>query len=297
MRLLRPYHFVQYRPAGFKPFYRRIVAAGGIVCFDFEDSIGGIAPASPATTALKQAQRHNVVQLLRHTPGLDLSRIAVRINSPHTAHYAADVAALRGLPALHAVFVPKVEHPETLLQVLDELPLPVRHLVPVLETTAAFAHLPALLAPADSRLGLVAFGHCDYNRSAGHFPFFHHDSPQYWQWLRELNQHLLATGKQLLNSPVLRLDDADHFRAVVQQLRTLASAAGQITLCLAHTQACGEAVADKLAPPAPRALADHAGPLIQHFERGRLAGHTFALDEQRRLISPHEYEAARLLFA
>ncbi len=290
MQNIRPYHFAQCRLAGFGSFYQAVVAADGIVCFDFEDSIQADEPG--ATVALKQAQRRRVRQLLLR-PGLDGQRLAVRINAPDTAHYAADLAALRGLPALHAVFVPKTQHPAELRRVLRELPVPVCHLIAVVETRAGFAALPELLALPDPRLSLVAFGHCDYNLSLGHFPFYHHDSEPYWQWLAELDAHLHCAGKQLLNSPVLRLADAPLFQAVLDRLRTHRSATGQITLCLSQTLACAAPPALVLAAAAGRPGPEGAWQLRHRFEQARQPGRAFAVDAGRRLISPHEYEAAR----
>ncbi|MDQ2772892.1 MAG: aldolase/citrate lyase family protein [Bacteroidota bacterium] len=290
MPAIRPYHFAQFRAAGFLPYYRAIVAADGIVCFDFEDSIQ--AETEAATFCLKQVQRRQVRQLLQG-PGLSADRLAVRINAPATPHYRSDLVALRGLPGLHAVFVPKVAHPDHLRQVLRELPLPVRHVVAVVETQAGFAALPELLALRDARLGLVAFGHCDYNLSLGNFPFHHQDSAPYWEWLAELDAHLLRAGRRLLNSPVLQLADAALFQEVLGRLRAYPSATGQITLCLSQTLACAAP-----ASPAPaRTLAarppESVEPLRVRFEQARLPGRAFAVDATRRLISPHEYEAAR----
>ncbi|MBO0358070.1 hypothetical protein J0X19_08960 [Hymenobacter sp. BT186] len=291
MKAIRPYHFAQVRASGFTTYYQAIVAANGVVCFDFEDSVR--ADTSEAhTVALKQDQRQQVRQLLQ-TPGLDYERLALRLNAPDTPYYAADIAALRGLPGLHAVFVPKVEHPAALRQVLRELPMPVRHLIAVVETQAGFEALPELLADADPRLGLVAFGHCDYNLSLGHFPFFHQDSEQYWEWLAELDMHLHAAGKQLINSPVLQLADAAYFGTVLHRLRSYPSATGQITLCLSQTLSCHE--------PGPAVLPDlHQTPrpecvshITHHFEQQQSAGRFFAVDANRRLISPHEYQAAQ----
>lgn len=294
MRHFRPYHFAQYRMAGFRSFYEKIVSAGGVLCFDFEDSIMADAPDVAATTHLKRTQRRHVRHLLRHTPGLDFEQLAVRINAPGTPHYAADLDALRGLPTLHAVFIPKTEDPATIRQVLHDLPLPVRHIIPVVETAAAFSRLPELLAPNDPRLDLVAFGHCDFNLSCGHFPFYHQDAREYWGWLAELDAQLQQAGKQLLNSPVLRLADTAYFEAVLLRLAALPSAVGQITLCLAQTRACAAGVP---APAAPTALAapvpDQPDLLAEDYEQGRQPNRNFVLDAERRLITPHEYEAAR----
>lgn len=290
MQPLRPYHFAQLRDVAFQPYYAAIVGAGGIVCFDWEDSIQVLGDEE-ATRTLKHAQRQQVRQVLA-SPGIAGEHLAVRLNAPGTAHYAADLRALRGLPGLHAVFVPKVEHPETLRQVLRELPVPVRHVVPIIETTAGFAALPALLAVADARLTLVAFGHCDYNLSLGLFPFQHQDSAQYWAWVAELDAHLQAAGKHLLNSPVLRLADEAHFGAVLHRLRTYPSAAGQITLCLRQTLACATAAAEAGPPLIAGSSPDFGPHLAQRFEQHRLPSRFFALDTERRLISPHEYAAA-----
>ena len=290
MQLLRPYHFAQLRDAAFQPYYAAIVEAGGIVCFDWEDSIQVLGDEE-ATHTLKHAQRQQVRQLLA-SPGIAGEHLAVRLNAPGTAHYAADLQALQGLPGLHAVFVPKAEHPDTLRQVLRELPVPVRHVVPIVETTAGFTALPALLAVPDARLALVAFGHCDYNLSQGLFPFRHQDSAQYWDWITELDRHLQAAGKHLLNSPVLRLDADAHFCAVLHRLRTYPSATGQITLCLRQTLACATATAAADLPPAANYTPDFGPQLTQRFERHRLPSRFFALDADRRLISPHEYVAA-----
>ena len=288
MQRFRPYHFVQLREAAFQPYYAAIVGAGGTVCFDWEDSIQVLGDEE-ATQALKHTQRQQVRQLVA-SPGIASERLAVRLNAPGTAHYAADLQSLRGLPGLHAVFVPKAEHPDTLRQVLRELPVPVRHVIPIIETVAGFAALPALLAVPDARLAFIAFGHCDYNLSQGIFPFQHQDSVPYWAWVAELDACLQAAGKLLLNSPVLRLDDETYFQAVLHRLRAYPSAAGQITLCLRQTLAC--ATAGPAAAFFPLAGPDCAPQLAQRFEQHQQPGRFFALDANRRLISPHEYVAA-----
>lgn len=292
MHLIRPYHFARLRPTGFVPYYHAIAAAGGVVCFDWEDSVQGADAA--ATLKLKATQRRRVGDLLR-APELAALPLGIRLNAPGTPHYAADLQALAGGPGLHTVFVPKAEQPQVLTQVLRELPVAVRHLVAVVETQAGMAALPALLRLPDPRLGLIAFGHCDYNLSCGHFPFFHQDSSRYWQWLAALDAQAQAAGKQFINSPVLQLADAPLFGAVLHQLRALPSAAGQITLCLSQTLACQLEVSGPTptlrSNPAPECACHLAG----SFERARPGNRAFAVDARRRLISPHEYAAARRL--
>jgi citrate lyase beta subunit len=294
MATLLPYHFARLRAADFRPFYQQVTAGRGFVCFDFEDSLDADSPA--ATRQLKQAQRRAVVDFLLARRGqLDFRRVGLRINAAGTADYAADLVALAALPALGCVFLPKAEEPTQLRRLLLDLPLAVNHVIPVLETAAAFARLPALLAEADPRLGRYAFGHCDYNLSCGHFPFFHHDSARYWEWLAELDRHCRAQGKQLLNSPMLQLNDAAAYQAMLARLAAYPSVGGQITLSLAQTRLCAAA------PPPLTPLPSHDRPgaaacarsLVQRFARHRQPQSAFAVDADRELVSPHEVRAAR----
>ncbi|RYU78142.1 aldolase/citrate lyase family protein [Hymenobacter persicinus] len=293
---IQAYHFAQFRESGFLSFYQRVRACGGVVCFDFEDSISHDNPAR--ARVLKQQQRRAIVeQLLALAPELDFRYLGLRINAVGTADYQADLAALAQLPALGCVFLPKAEHPGQLQQLLQELPRPVENVIPVLETAGAFANAEALLALPDPRLALVAFGHCDFNLSCGHAPFHHHDSPRYWAWLDFLDRHCHRAGKRLLNSPMLQLDDAPAYRAMLTRLQAYPSIGGQITLSLAQTQLCAAARAE--AGPLP-ALADSrldaarwARRVVQDFAAHRRPRTAFAVDAARALISPHELRAAR----
>lgn len=295
MNLIRPYHFAQFRAEGFLPYYQAIARAGGVLCFDLADSRRGANGA--AIGALKQAERRNVQQLL-HTlqPQLDLGRLALRLNAPSTPHFAEDLALLHTLPGLHAVLVPKLEQPQALQQVLEQLPATVQHVIPVLETATALAFLPTLLSVSDARLRLVAFGHGGGNPSQGHFQCHHSESETYWDWIAQLDAHLSAAGKQLLNAPMPQLDNAPQFRAMLQRLRSFPSAAGQITLCLAQTLLCAEPVVSRTGTPAllPVPGPDNAHQLVRTFEQGQRPGRFFTFDKGRSVISPQEYVAALL---
>ena len=273
-------------------FYQRVQQAQGLLCFDLEDSLQG---PNPATTLLRKAERRRAIAELCQTGPYALG---LRLNAPNSPHYAADVALLRELPPLHCVFVPKIEQPAALQQVLEALPDTVRSVVPVVESVAGFANLAAVLAVQHPAFSTFAFGHCDYNLSAGHFPFHHHDSPVYWAWVAALDAQARYAGKQLLNSPVLQLDNDAAFRQVLAQARTFASISGQVTLCLTHTWLCNNQLEKFSGLAEVPALPAEGHPVaarrvVRQFEAHRLPATAFAIGPQRELISPHEYAAAR----
>jgi len=89
--------------------------------------------------------------------------IAVRVNPPDSAHFAADLDAVKSSPAAMVV-VPKAESSSDLDQVCDVLgaDMPV---LPIIETAAGLAAVASLLAhPAVS---LCAFGHLDFSLDIG----------------------------------------------------------------------------------------------------------------------------------
>lgn len=295
MKTLTPYHFAPVRAEGFVAFHARVKQAGGHVCFDLEDSVQG--PDAATTRALKAARRRAIAGLSAQLPPPGRPHgLGLRLNPPDSAHYAPDLALVRQLPPLACVFVPKVETPAALAQALRELPATVGSVVPVIESVAGFAQLAAILAVRHPAFTALAFGHCDYNLSGGHFPFHHQTSPRYWAWIRALDAAARRAGKQLLNSPVLQLDDDAAFARMLARARPFASLVGQITLCLAHTRLCaappGPAAGPAMGPAATGRRALAAG-LVRRFERHRLDAGAFALDGRREVISPHEYAAAR----
>ncbi|UOQ71334.1 hypothetical protein [Hymenobacter cellulosilyticus] len=81
---------------------------------------------------------------------------------------------------------------------------------------------------------------------------------------------------------------------MLHRAAAFASLTGQITLCLAQTEACA---ADLSSPEAENKTPElePAQDVVQRFEAHQLAHASFALDPSRRIISPHEYQAATQL--
>ncbi len=299
MPSILPYHFVQQRDAAdFARFYSLFQAAtplGGYLCFDLEDSI--VAPTAVATLTRKAHGRTAFRTLTTAPFGPDLSRTVLRINGAQTPHFAADLALLRELPPFHAVILPKVSSARQVQQVLDALPPSVGQLIPIIETAEGLAAVSAIAALPDARLKAVAFGHCDLNLSLGHFPFHHHDSAHYWHWVATLDHALTATGKGLLNSPILHLADSAVLATALKRLTAYPSATGQITLSLAQTQWCAAPPGVSLSfinaptPPPPAEALAHR--LLTDAQTYALPGSALAVTPERVVISPQEVLAAR----
>lgn len=315
--MLLPYHFVQPRAdVDFAPFlarFRAATPAGGRLCFDLEDSLQGATPA--ATAAAKFAGRRALAALLGGPHAPDPAQVVIRVNPVGTAAYLADVCWLATVPAPRAVLLPKVADVASVRRALADLPPGVAELIVTVESAAGLRAVPALAAfSADARFTTVALGHCDLNLSLGHFPFQHHTSPTYWQWVAYLDRHLAPAGKRLLNSPVLRLADDSLLVAVLRRFRTYRSAVGQLTLSLAQSRWCGTPTAVDFKPDfsddfGSDCAADSdftsgqsdpvfiARRLLAAAAAHPVPGSALALTPARRIIAPQEVIAARRVLA
>src|SRR3989339_31454 len=91
----------------------------------------------------------------------------------------------------HRVFIPKVEHKNDLIHVLNHLKLEVFEVIPIIETKEGFKNIEQIVSVTDYRFKSIAFGHCDYNFSLGHFPFYHQNTSEYWDWVKYLNDNCI----------------------------------------------------------------------------------------------------------
>jgi len=297
MRQIRPYHFSRFRSAGFSSFYNRVKDSHGILCLDFEDSIGD--PDSEASRKSKQIQRAAVVDLLRSL-NLDSEeeRIGIRVNSIYSEYFQEDIEAINSLRHLHSIFLPKVESPEAVLRLAHCLEANVNEIIPVIETEKGLNGIENILSFSNSSFKAVAFGHCDFNLSKNCFPFFHQDSDKYWEWISLVDRMAAEAGKKLINSPVLRLDDRELFLWTLRKILEYPSIEGQATLCLKQTEWCSQSeleTSDELGKWKMARVPDFdiAISIVEKFENHRLERRMFAVDNDRTVISPQEYLAAR----
>ncbi len=134
--------------------------------FDLEDSV---------PPAQKARAREFVAQALREMPR-DGRELCVRINSAHTAHGAADLAGLP-LDLVDSIMVPKVESPDTLLELERRFSSNDLELIVTLETPRGILNALAI-ADATPRTTALFFGSGDYTSAIGagvtdavqHFP-------------------------------------------------------------------------------------------------------------------------------
>lgn len=126
--------------------------------FDLEDSV---PPAEKARA------RQCVAEALRAKRS-DGPELCVRINSPGTAHGAADLAALP-LDLIDSLMVPKVESPDTLLELERRFSSHDVELIVTLETPRGILNALAI-ADATPRTTALFFGSGDYTAALGAAP-------------------------------------------------------------------------------------------------------------------------------
>jgi len=134
--------------------------------FDLEDSV---PPAEKARA------RQCVAQALREMPRDGFER-CVRINAPGSVHGEADLASLP-LDLVDSIMVPKVESPDTLLELERRLRSADAELIVTLETPRGILNALAI-ADATPRTSALFFGSGDYTSAIGagvtdvvqHFP-------------------------------------------------------------------------------------------------------------------------------
>ncbi len=131
-------------------FSKAASSAADVVVCDLEDAV-----AHPA----KGAARDNMKRWLG-----DGGVACVRINAADTPFYDADVAALAGIPGLHAVMVPKAEEPAALLELNQAIGSPVP-VVALIETALGLHRAVDLGATAG--VARLAFGSLDFALDIG----------------------------------------------------------------------------------------------------------------------------------
>lgn len=297
--MIRPYHFTKNIGKDFINFFQKVVDCNGIVCFDFEDSIG--STNEQENSFLKNSHRKLIITKLQtRTSLIDLNKTGLRINGTETVDYDLDIEGISDLKSLYCVFLPKVECIAQVEKLLHDVPTTVQEIIPIIETQKGFENLAEIVAINDPRFLKIAFGHCDFNLSNQYFPFFHQSSTQYWDWISKLVHTTGLTGKQIINSPVLDLANVKYFSQVLKKNKDFKNITGQITLCLNQTLWCAvpELHAElDLHSEVENSIGkvDLAYQTITKFENYKVADRYFAIDENRVLISPQEYKLAKII--
>ena len=297
--MIQPFHFTKNIGRDFSSFYEKVINCNGVVCFDFEDSIHD--DDERKLELLKVNHRFTIVENFKKlSSSILLDRIGFRINGAGTSYYHDDIKELRKLQGVHCIFLPKVESAKQVKNVFKDIPEVGIEIIPIIETKSGFENMEDILSINNSRYLRIAFGHCDFNLSNHYFPFFHHDSEAYWEWIQHLSHHAKLKNKQLINSPVLNLKDAVFFSKVLSKNKFYENISGQITLCLNQTLLCvqSELNSDLNFEFNIKNKSDNfeeAKRIIASFEKFKIADRFFAIDERGRLISPQEYQSAKMI--
>jgi hypothetical protein len=297
--MIEPFHFTKSLNDGFPDFYDSVTSCNGVVCFDFEDSI---YEQDPGLCALrKQFHRNFIVQKIRKLKEVKpFTQIGFRINGMDTAFYRDDLMAIRTIDFIHSLFLPKIESEDQLKFIFKEQLPCIHEFIPIIETRKGFDQVEEILSVQHPSYRRIAFGHCDYNLSMRYFPFYHQDSNRYWEWINVLSGKAKEANKQLINSPVLRLEDGAFFSGVISRNKSFDNINGQISLCLDQTQRCYASSFEnaKCINESSIHYSDSieiAVQLVSHYEQYKLADRSFAIDHTGRLISPQEYQSAKSL--
>ncbi|MEP6793799.1 MAG: aldolase/citrate lyase family protein [Saprospiraceae bacterium] len=274
-----------------------------VFCFDLEDSIqDNINSAN--TPFLKSSYRNILKTILRKNSVLTRQiNLGVRINGANTGEYLSDIEALGNTTLISAIFLPKTDDPNQILDLqtrLQRAGVNYTEIIPVIESKKGVKILESILKINSNKVRSVAFGHCDYNLDNEIYPFIHQDSREYWNWVIKMYNMLKANNLNFVNSPFLQLDNDEMFMDMLALLNSVCKKNfGQITLTGRQTQLCSsfkpdplKIISEKVANPLDLSVPpSYAEDFIQSFnESERRNG--FAITPGRIILSPHEYFAS-----
>ncbi len=236
---------------------------------------------------------------------IEPAELGLRLNAIGTKDLLKDLLAVKSLnprlPALH-LFLPKIRSREDIsnyVRLLAEFDIEKYELIPVIERMESFSNLETIINTKFYSLTKIAFGHCDFNLSKAIFPFIQQFDEEYWNWIQGIHDRL-THNIIFLNSPFLFLRDIDNFLGMLRRLRLLfGSQSGQITLSLKQLnyfrkfkdedKPDGQMVNKRI----KMNTADYAKWIISVYEGNRIAKRSFSVTDDRILISPQEYSAAK----
>lgn len=183
---------------------KALASAADLVCIDLEDAV---APAD------KDAARATVLAALE---GADRRRTAIRMNGTMTRHGVKDMLALAESPYLpDLLFVPMVEQPGELAQIVRVLDKRDVGLVPLIETVAGLRRAHQIAAMP--QVSAVMFGGGDFAAQLGVDLAFD-------PLLVARGQFVMAcadAGVPAIDVPFVRLDDADGLAEECRKVRAM----------------------------------------------------------------------------
>lgn len=179
---------------------------------DVEDGIW--MPGDPASTRLRRERARSDLMAAMNSRAWDALNFGVRVNSPGSLDFDADVqwlAALSTRRAIGSIILTKVEEPAALHQSVDALQrADVRYmrLMILLETRLALSRTDAILQAAVARkVTHVGYGHFDLSLEEGVWPFLEYDDVECWARISALRDKTECCGLSFVYPPSERLSD------------------------------------------------------------------------------------------
>jgi len=297
---MKAYQFINYNDQTTIEHIKKYAKQEAVLCFDFEDSI---------KTSEKQYYRNCFKNIITNIiPNIQSIKIGLRING-EAPEITKDLEVVSD-KFINSVLLPKIETVEQIekfRKLLSERNLTYDELVPIIETKRALMNIDAIVDSLPPKITRLGFGHCDYNLDIKALPFFHQNSIEYWKWVKKIYSAVSKKNLSIINSPYLELDNYSFFQSMLYNLYNLfGDEAGQTALTTRQTELINQFI------PAN----DHTdfNKLIRHrldlkipdnYEKqvienleGNNKNKTFSISGNNRvLISPHEYQAAKIYAA
>lgn len=270
---------------------------------DLEDSVGDPSGDPVQNKIEKDKARESLLKILLESDQVfPLERLSVRINGIETPYFQNDLEAIRRIQQLFqqgiSIIVPKVESPETLEQVHEDLVccgVAGAILHPTAESPEGMRNLDRIVSGLNPDQSMVFLGIMDLQLAQQRFPFVEADSDEFTAFF---SNHLISLRKRSLRVCV---GPICHFAGprVVRMMAKLEAALGftpdYVSLATSQSRALlgfedKRASEDLEFPSEPRDLARF---IVDHYERHAKAGKRVVVYRQNRFISPHEYLMAK----
>jgi citrate lyase beta subunit len=297
---MRTYHFVKYNE---NTSLDNLIAQTGsetTLCFDFEDSIQDCL--DPINTNTLKTNYRNYFKTIINKSKLhnDKLNIGIRINGNDSPEQLLDILVLAETKHVSTIFIPKVSNSNQILTLRKELQkngVSYNEIIPVIETKNGLNNLDEIFKTKLTKIGGIAFGHCDYNLDNLNFPFFHQDSREYWTWISKIVEFTNSNNLCFVNSPFLQLDNVEFFKNMLTVLYSIGgNNVGQITLTKEQTKICNSfsdnkknivlpKILNRLDLKVPTLFAEN---FIKSFEKNA-NNKGFAINNERTILSPQEY--------
>ncbi|MBS1516299.1 MAG: hypothetical protein JSS63_14800 [Bacteroidetes bacterium] len=302
-KAITAFYFINYNRSDLVSVLKNFSDSSDVICLDLEDSIQDLRhPLN--NSSLKNSARNFIRKIFSGLRPLNVN-FGIRINSYHSKEFILDIKLLSESflkEKIKSILIPKVEsveEVELIINSLEKTGVNAAEIIPVIETKKGFKNLESIVNLNNLRLRRIAFGHCDFNIDNNFFPFFHQNSRQYWEWVKEFTSIIESAGMQFINSPFLKLQDDYSFQSMLSKLFTHCSSDfGQITLTNRQTQLCKKFQPDYKQLNGYRKQLNeneceiYAKELVNDFESYN-EGKGFTISNKRTLISPQEYTSAR----